>query len=115
MILNYGSAGVGMSYSLKRCSNNRADVQKDKELRSECWNGRTWTRRIQWLEDSMLPVKLKLEDGHMYKEVLCSRIDAEIIYDRFREGQSIDDCISILGNKVPASLQSIRASRQEKT
>lgn len=105
-----------MSHSLKRSSDNRAEVRENRALRDQCFNKRTWTRRIQWLEgNDVLMIKLKLEDGHVYKEVLCNEKDAEIIYERFREGQSIDDCISILASKVPQALQSIRASRQEQS
>lgn len=68
-------------------------------------NNRTWTRRIRWLEDNE-HVKLKLEDGEVYREVLTDRIAAQTIWTRFKEGQSIDDAVSILGNVVPKSLRS---------
>ena len=82
-------------------------------------NGRTWTRRITWMEDENDAIKLKLEyvsqDGEdtSYKEVLCDAIAAETIWKRFREGQPIDDAISILGNLVPKSLKSKKAGDHE--
>lgn len=97
-----------MSFSLRWSWDNR-DEAKAKRLPT--FNGRTWTRRIQFLEGTPLN-KLKLEDGKEYKEILVSKLDAEKIYERFKEGQSINDCISILGAKVPESLQSRRASGQ---
>jgi hypothetical protein len=80
-------------------------------------NGRTWTRRIQWLDgygpNSGL-IKLKLEDGQLYKEVLATEKDADTIWQRFNDGQPIDDCLSILGRAVPQSLKSRKATRTEK-
>lgn len=94
-----------MSFSLKRSFDNRRDV---RNMRLPTIKGRTWTRRIQRLEDDGI-IKLKMEDGEVYKEVLAGATDVETIYKRFMQGQSIDDCISILGSKVPESLQSRRA------
>lgn len=76
--------------------------------------GRSWTRRIQWLENQEGNVKLKLEDNVQgYKEVIVSEKDAQTIYERFRAGQSIQDSISILGTDPPQHLKSKRASEQE--
>ncbi len=93
-----------MSFSVRRTWDNRPDKVVINPA-----TGRSWTRRIQWLVwDGS--VKLKLEDGKDYREVLTDKLSGNIIWKRFREGQSIDDCVSILGNVVPASLQSKKAS-----
>lgn len=81
---------------------------RGKTVRIDPKTGRSWTRRIRCLEDGER-IKLKLEDREVYKEVLVDKISSETIYKRFKEGQSIDDCLSILANPVPTSLQSRRA------
>lgn len=75
-------------------------------------NGKTWTRRIQWLEGDGL-IKLKLQDGDTYKEVLVSQVDADKVWQRFEDGQTIDDCCSILTQPVPQSMQSRKAARSK--
>lgn len=77
-----------------KTSDNREARRINGRLNFE--NGKSWTRRIQWLEDDD-KVKLKLEDGAEYKEVICSEINANTIWSRFKEGQSIEDAVSILG------------------
>jgi hypothetical protein len=72
-------------------------------------NGKTWTRRITWLVGETL-VKLKLEDGDAYREVLVDETSAKIVWQRFRDGQPINDAVSILGAEVPESLKSRRAA-----
>jgi hypothetical protein len=74
--------------------------------RKQCINGRTWTRRIQWLEDEAGATKLKLEDGAGYKEVLVTCGMGQTIWDRFKAGQSINDSVSILAQPVPPGLSS---------
>ena len=86
---------------------------RTKPVRLDHKTGRSWTRRIQWLEDSEGRIKLKFEDGDTYKEVLAAWPDAaKTIWERFKAGQSIDDCISILVNFVPKHLQSRKAGEQ---
>jgi hypothetical protein len=82
--------------------------------RRDCLYGRTWTRRIQWLQGNDANVKLKMWDGTTYKEVMvivggC----AQPIWNRFKAGLSIDDCVSILAQPVPKSLQSRQAAQQD--
>lgn len=76
-------------------------------------NGRSWSRRITWLEDrEACQVKIKLEDGACYSEVTTGTEDmAQTIWDRFKAGQSIDDAVSILARPVPPSLASRRADK----
>lgn len=64
-----------------------------------------WSRRITWLEDGTL-VKLKLETDGPYREVVADSRSAQIVWDRFKQGQSVDDCISILAAPVPTGLAS---------
>ncbi len=77
-------------------------------------NGRTWTRRIQWLEDSEGNVKLKMECVNGYKEALVQQADAGTVWRRFKDGQSIDDCLSIYGSPVPPPMKSRRAAKEDK-
>lgn len=94
-------------FSLVKSFDNRKET---KVKRLPTINDRTWTRRIQWLEDDGL-IKLKLEDGDRYKEILVSEKDANTIWARFKhEYTNIDDCISIFGGVVPTSMQSRRAT-----
>lgn len=83
---------------------------RSKPVRLDPKTGRSWTRRIQWLEDAEDRIKLKLWDGEAYKEVIAVGGMAQTIWDRFKQGQSIDDCISILANPVPKHMQSKKAS-----
>lgn len=100
-----------MSFHLHKSWSNRTETKAE---RLPTVNGRTWTRRIQWLEAAdETGVKLKLEDGIEYKEVILPLLDADKVYNRFCEGQSIADALSILTRPVPKDLQSRRASRQE--
>lgn len=75
--------------------------------RRECIKGRTWFRRVQWLEDGT-HVKLKLEVGTDYKEVIADCGMANTVWQRFKEGQSIADSVSILAIPVPPCLASRR-------
>ncbi len=71
--------------------------------------GRSWDRRIRWLEDGDL-VKLKMEDGEDYSEVLSNNsLDPQTIWNRFKAGQSILDCVSILAVTPPKALRSKKA------
>lgn len=97
-----------MSFSMKRSWDNRG-----RPVRLDPKTGRSWTRRIRWLEDAEDRVKLKLEDGDQYREVLAVGGFAETIFQRFKAGQSIDDAVSILGGEPPAALQSRRAAEGE--
>jgi hypothetical protein len=80
---------------------NSPEVQ---EKRLPTINDRTWTRRIQWLEDSPTSdvVKLKMEDGEVYKEVGVSRFQADGVWHRFKDGQSIEDCLSFFAVRTPS-------------
>lgn len=93
-----------MSFSVVKSWDDRRTCD-----RKSCIKGRTWVRRIQWLEDCEDRVKLKLEDGDTYREVIAVGGMAQTIWDRFKAGQSIDDAISILGNAVPKFLRSRKA------
>lgn len=91
-----------MSFSMLKSWNNRRSCK-----RADCIYGRTWTRRIRWLESIDHQIKLKLEEGEYYREVLVPFKDAaNTIWLRFKDGQPIDDCISILGVVPPAYLRS---------
>jgi hypothetical protein len=92
---------------------NRQEV-KAKKLKTV--NSRMWTRRISWMTNAEGQVKLKMEvvcvdELEQYKEVLASQLDAEKVWQRFKDGQSINDCCSILTQPVPQSMQSRKASR----
>jgi hypothetical protein len=90
-----------MSFSLRKQWDNRKHP-----VRLDPKTGRSWTRRIQWLEDAEDRVKLKLQDGESYREVIAVGGMAQTIWDRFKTGQSIDDSVSILGNDPPKFLRS---------
>lgn len=97
-----------MSWFLSKSWDNRKTCN-----RSDCTNSRTWTRRIQYLTDNNL-IKLKLEvrtnSVDEYREVVCNNtVDANTIWLRFREGQSINDSISILAQDAPKYLKSKKA------
>ena len=78
---------------------------KNKDLVSN----RTWTRRITWLVDEYDRIKLKLEDRSQYREVLpVHEGAANTIWQRFKDGDQINDCVSFLANEVPISLASRR-------
>jgi hypothetical protein len=91
-----------MSFSLIKSWDNRKTAK-----RADCTNGRTWTRRIRWLVGER--IKLKLEDGVQYQEILTDEASAKIIWDRFKEGQSIEDSVGIFGDRVPTNLKSKKA------
>lgn len=76
--------------------------KETKAKRLPTINGRIWTRRIAWYEDETTYVKLKLEDGEEYREVCVVSSLADILWSRFRDGASLDDCCSIFG-KTPHS------------
>lgn len=101
-----------MGFSKLRTWDNRKERRKNGQLQFE--NGRSWTRRITWLEDSdnWENVKLKFEDGAAYKEILVGAYAADIIWERFKDGQSIDDCISMYGKEVPNSMKSRKAPKE---
>lgn len=76
------------------------------------FRGRTWSRRIQWLEDGTT-IKLKLEELGNYKEVgVTSEPFAQTIWDRFKSGSSTDDAVSILGIDLPTDKLSRKASNE---
>jgi hypothetical protein len=101
-----------MGFSKHKTWDNRDQCDK-----KQCVNGRTWTRRITWMVDENDQVKLKMESCvvgfETYKEVLCSQADATTIWNRFKEGQSFDDCISIIGRVPPKALQSRKMSQKK--
>ncbi len=70
--------------------------------------GRSWSRRIQWLENQEGQVKLKFEVGDSYREELIPEGFAQIVWDRFKAGQSVEDCISIFALHLPVSMASKR-------
>lgn len=78
--------------------------------RTDCIKGRTWTRRIRWFYNQDDVIKLKLEDGTQYKEVLVMSSMVDVVWNRFKEGQSIDDCVSLLGQYVPQHMASRKAN-----
>lgn len=97
-------------WSKLRDWSNRKQV---RQQRLPTVSSRTWTRRIQMLvSPDSDQVKLKLEDGNVYREVLVPEGLVDVIWDRFKAGQSIDDALSIFYSQVPASQQS-RKARQE--
>ena len=92
-------------YSMVKSWSNRRET---KAKRLKTINGRTWTRRIRWLEDDTSVIKLKFEDGETYFETGVSVSFAQTVWDRFKEGQSIQDAVSILGVKVKLSMKGER-------
>ncbi len=95
-----------MSFSMLKEWDNRG-----RPVRINPETGKSWTRRIRWLVSDSGTVKLKLEDGTVYKEILSAwESAAQTIWERFKAGQSIDDSISILGNDVPKHQKSRKAS-----
>lgn len=101
-----------MSWSVVKVWDNRVRKGGVKLLH----NGKSWTRRIQWLAgygSQQDHVKLKFEDGATYHEVVTSQAMAEIIWSRFKEGQPIEDSVSILGKKPNQSQQSRKMAQQE--
>lgn len=101
-----------MSWSVLKTWDNRVRKGGVKLLH----NGKSWTRRIQWLAgfgSQQDNVKLKFDDGDNYYEVVTSQAMAEIIWSRFKEGQSVEDSVSILAKKPNKSQQSRKMSQQE--
>lgn len=92
-------------FSFKMSWDNRT-----RPVRLDAKTGRSWTRRLHWLEDAEGRVKLKLWDGAAYREVLADEPSARTIWDRFKAGQSIDDAVSILGREPPQFLKSRKAA-----
>lgn len=90
-----------MGFSLVKSWDNRG-----KPVVIDAITRRSWTRRIQWLSDNGGNIKLKLEDGLDYREVMANGGFAQTIWDRFKDGQSIKDSISILYSEVPKHLKS---------
>lgn len=95
-------------FSLLKSWDNRRSC--DRKL---CIKGRTWTRRIRWLEDSDGPVKLKLEDGSSFREVLTSDGLVEIIWTRFRNSDTIEEAIGLFGHLVPNHMKSKKGAENE--
>ena len=85
-----------MSFSVVKTWDDRRRV-KEGRLQKECINGRTWIRRIQWLEDGPA-IKLKFESGDTYHEVgVLTEIAAQTAWDRFKAGQEYSELLSIFG------------------
>jgi len=82
-------------------------------------NGRSWTRRVQWLEDSDEgPVKIKfweLDTGGLeaYTECGVPQAFARTVWDRFKEGQSAQDALSIFRVGVKPSRKAQEQQRPE--
>jgi hypothetical protein len=51
-------------------------------------------------------IKLKLEDGERYTEVLIQLAFAQKVWDRFKDGASIEDSLSFFGLPVPKNMRS---------
>jgi hypothetical protein len=100
---------VAVSFRLIKSWNNRKSCNRKTQV-----NGKSWSRRIQYLEDEEGRVKLKLEDGTEYREIIAGGGSANTIWDRFKAGQSIDDSVSILSATPPEFLKSRRIAGREK-
>lgn len=87
---------------------NRSETKKQK---LPTINGRTWTRRVQWLEEGNT-VKLKFDDGERYYETGVPAAFAQKVYDRFREGQSIEDSVSIFQSFAKPSMKQSRRNNE---
>lgn len=98
-----------MGFTKVKTTDNRAEV-KEKGLRQLCINGRTWTRRAIWLENENGVVKIKFDVDYVYAEYIVPTGFAQQVWDRFKEGQSIADCVSIFGTKPPKAMKSKRAA-----
>ncbi len=97
-----------MSWGKVMTTDNRREV-KEKRLTQQCANGRTWTRRCTWLESNDSDhVKLKFEWDDQYREVLVPPGFIELVWDRWKAGGSVDDCLSIFAKPVPRDMQSRR-------
>lgn len=94
-------------YHKVKTSDNREDRRVKGQL--VFTNGRSWTRRITWLEDGD-KIKLKFEDGDTYFETGVPAGFAPLVWDRFKEGQSIEDSVSIFGCKCVLSRRAVRTS-----
>jgi len=80
-----------MSFHVVKTWDNRRDKP------SPTINQRTWTRRIQWLEDGPA-IKLKFESGETYNEVgVLTEIAAETAWQRFKVGAEFEELKSIFG------------------
>lgn len=95
-------------YSLVKSWDNRKET---KANRLPTTNKRTWTKRMQWLESADTNVvKLKFDDGETYFETGVQSSMAQTVWDRFKDGQSIEDAVSILGVKVQLSRRAAKGS-----
>lgn len=88
-------------WNLLKSYDNRRTVK-----RTECVGGRIWTRRCQWLvSNEKAQVKLKFElistENELYLETLVPASFAQKVWDRFKEGQSVEDSLSFFGLPVP--------------
>jgi len=71
--------------------------RETKAQRLETINKRTWTRRIQWLEDGPA-IKLKFDEGSEYNEIgVLTEIAAQTAWDRFKAGETFASLKSIFG------------------
>lgn len=71
--------------------------KETKAKRLPTINGRTWTRRVQWLEEGTV-IKLKFEDGLTFLELgVLTTIAAQTAWDRFKEGATPEALRSIFG------------------
>lgn len=91
-------------FSLVKSWDNRKEA---KSKRLSTVNGRSWTRRVQWLEDASDLVKLKFCDGEGYLETGVYRPFAQLVWDRFKSGQSAQEAISVFGGKVTLSRKAV--------
>lgn len=69
---------------------NRAEV---KRLKIPTENGRTWTRRIQWLQVNDTTIKLKMEVPPVYHEECYPPWIAEQVFQGFKT-RSIADILA---------------------
>ncbi len=92
-----------MSFRKIRSWDNRGETKQKRLLTI---NGRTWTRRVIQLEDLEGTVKLKFDIDSNYCEYIVPPAFVQTVWDRFCEGQSVEDAISILGTVPPPALRS---------
>lgn len=75
---------------------NRCQV-KEQKLQSSCIKGRTWIRRVQWLEDGSI-IKLKFDEGSEYNEIgALTEIAVQEAWEKFKNGASFAELKSIFG------------------
>jgi hypothetical protein len=98
-------------WKLIKSHDNRRLVRARNE-RLKCINGRTWTRRCQWLELSdTSDIKLKFEWDNHYHEVLVPRAFAQEVWERWQMGHTLEDACSIFTSNIPKTLRSRRQAR----